>query len=598
MKKLTAAFLPVLLCLPLHAQVPSVNWALTDAIGRRAPQYGEVSAPRQGKQVAMFYWTWHTDGQIVGDRVGNITEILRDNPDALLDSNHPAWDTGGHAYFWDEPLLGYYRTTDPWVLRKHAEMLADAGVDVVFFDCTNGNLVWKSSYDVLLETWSGALKDGVNVPKIAFMLPFGPIPPAYESLRFLYEDIYSAGRYPELWFMWEGKPLIMAYDSVIPNDGDPLNDTLREYFTYRPGQPDYVDGPADNRQWGWAEVFPQHRYGVREDGTCEQVVVGVAQNANAEHGGHCYAFNAPGAFSRSYTHALGHVQVPDSYLYGFNFLEQWNEALRIDPDLVFVTGWNEFIAGKHDAWPPHDPYLPYAFPDQYDWDCSRDIEPVKAWGQYADNYYCQLVDMVRRFKGVAEPEPASAPVTIDPADFTAWNDVSPYYKHYAGNTFHRDHPGHADTCYTNSTGRNDITGAKVARDKEYVYFYAETAGILTDPAASPNWMLLFIDTDRDKSTGWEGYDFVVNRNIGSDGKTVVEKSSHGWNWEKAGEADLCYEGGRLCVRIPRRVLGLEGQKLNIEFKWNDNLQEEGNIIDFYVNGDTAPGGRFNFIYSE
>jgi hypothetical protein len=33
-------------------------------------------------------------------------------------------------------------------------------------------------------------------------------------------------------------------------------------------------------------------------------------------------------------------------------------------------------------------------------------------------------------------------------------------------------------------------------------------------------------------------------------------------------------------------------------KWNDNMQENGNIMDFHVNGDTASGGRFNFLYRE
>lgn len=28
------------------------------------------------------------------------------------------------------------------------------------------------------------------------------------------------------------------------------------------------------------------------------------------------------------------------------------------------------------------------------------------------------------------------------------------------------------------------------------------------------------------------------------------------------------------------------------------MQEEGNIMDFYVNGDAAPGSRFNFVYDE
>ncbi len=63
--------------------------------------------------------------------------------------DHPAWKNWRAHYFWEEPLLGYYSTFDPWVLRKHAEMLADAKVDAVFFDCTNGDLTWDKSYKTL-----------------------------------------------------------------------------------------------------------------------------------------------------------------------------------------------------------------------------------------------------------------------------------------------------------------------------------------------------------------------------------------------------------------------------------------------------------------
>ena len=58
-------------------------------------------------------------------------------------------------------------------------------------------------------------------------------------------------------------------------------------------------------------------------------------------------------------------------------------------------------------------------------------------------------------------------------------------------------------------GRNDIVDAKIARDAEYIYFYVETASAMTSPQ-DENWMMLFIDIDRNKSTGWEGYDYVVN----------------------------------------------------------------------------------------
>ena len=58
------------------------------------------------------------------------------NPEAANDPNHPAWEDAS-VFWWNEPLFGYYQNLDRYVLRKHAELLADAGVDVIIFDCTN-----------------------------------------------------------------------------------------------------------------------------------------------------------------------------------------------------------------------------------------------------------------------------------------------------------------------------------------------------------------------------------------------------------------------------------------------------------------------------
>ena len=54
----------------------------------------------------------------------------------------------------------------------------------------------------------------------------------------------------------------------------------------------------------------------------------------------------------------------------------------------------------------------------------------------------------------------------------------------------------------------------------------------------------------------------------------------------------------MMLRIPRGLLGVSDKALNFEFKWSDNMQDEGNLMDFYVNGDVAPGGRFNYVFSE
>jgi len=576
--------------------VVSDQWAATDALGRKVREYHDAGDKKKDKFVAIFYWTWHQGEDDKSYPVKNITEIVRKYPEAMKDYHHSAWgDKQPGFFFWEQPLLGYYKTTDPWVLRKHAEMLADAGVDAVFFDCTNGDLTWKESYEALLKAWDQAQKDGVNTPKIAYMLPFGPAPHSLVSLRPLYRDVYKPGRYKNLWFFWKGKPCIMGYPDNLTDSAE--DKEIAAFFTFRPGQPDYVDGPTRNDQWGWLENYPQHGYVKGADGKFEQVTVGIAQNASPETNGHCSAFNLPGSYGRSFTKRNGFDPRVDGYLYGWNFMEQWDRAFELDPELVFVTGWNEYIAGQ---WLPGDGWTgkPFSFVDQFDWEHSRDIEPNKGWGDRGDVYYLQLTDMVRKFKGMTSPEKVSAPKTIKIGKADDWAGVAPLFRHYKGNTMPRDHEGRYDQYYKNNTGRNDIVGAKVARDTEKVYFYVETAEALT-PQTDRNWMMLFIDADRDKSTGWNGYDFIVNRVSPKGSKVVVEKNvGNRWEWTSVAETKFAVNGNRLEIEIPKSVLGLSGKAVNIEFKWNDNMQENGNIMDFYVNGDTAPGGRFNFVYSE
>ena len=219
----------------------------------------EVAGNKKDKFVTMFYWTWHQGNDDTTTTVKNITEIVREHPLAMKDYNHPAWGKQKPGFFfWEQPLLGYYKTTDPWVLRKHAEMLADAKVDAVFFDCTNGSLTWVDSYEALMKTWNQAQKDGVDVPKIAFMLPFGYSDYSLTSLRQLYRDVYKPGRYKDLWFMWKEKPCIMAYPDNLTDSREDRE--IAEFFTFRPGQPDYVNGPTRENQWGWLENYPQHGY--------------------------------------------------------------------------------------------------------------------------------------------------------------------------------------------------------------------------------------------------------------------------------------------------------------------------------------------------
>jgi hypothetical protein len=588
----------------IEAQTWNVNpdyWTATDALGRTTPSGNTAGKPRSGKYVGIFYWTWRTDIQNKM-KVLNISQVLRQFPEEAGDFSGPIWNTQSCGW-WDEPLFGYYRSSDDWVLRKHAQMLANAGVDVVFFDCTNSTWTWKSSYMELLKVWEQARKDGVKTPQIAFILHFEACKESLSEIEELYYDLYQPGLYKDLWFKLDRKPLIMAYPEML---FDVLNDPketqlkgeIRNFFTFRPGQPDYVDGPSRKDQWGWLEVYPQHGYGKKDGGGYEEMPVGVAQNTNDASGGHWYAFSAPGTFGRSYTKAKGQDKSSDAYFYGHNIQEQWSRAFQLDPDLVFVTGWNEWNVGRYTGvYPNMPPIKPFGFVDEYNWEKSRDIEPVKSWGDNGDNYYIQLVSNVRKFKGMQAQEPASAQKTISMGNLNDWADVKPEYLDYKGDTMWRNAPGQGDSLvYINNTGRNDIIKAKVARDTSYIYFYVETADTLT-PKTDPKWMRLWIDIDRSKATGWEGYDYVINR-INPGDSAVVERSiNNSWNWVKAGSAEYAISGKVLQLKVKRSLLGLEGKKLNFEFKWSDNSESDGNIMDFYVNGDAAPDGRFNYIYS-
>lgn len=561
------------------------TWDAADGLGRVLPAHTETGDVREGKFVGLFYWTWHCAHAKSTDP-HNVSKIIEQYPDAVHDLQHPAWGRIEAPHHWNEPLFGYYNTIDKWVLRKHAELLADAGVDVVIFDNTNGTYTWRDSYTRLLEVFAEARADGVRTPQISFILPFAPGENTTIQLESLYTDIYRAGKYPDLWFRWKGKPLLMAYPDAL-DPADPLHREIREFFTFRPGQPSYTVGQQRPDHWGWLSVYPQQVY-TGPDGTPEQITVGVAQNHSAELG--LTAMNGENIFGRIYT-SKGYDTRENAVLYGANLDEQFAYALEVDPEFIFITGWNEWVAGRFETWQG----VTNAFPDQFSDAFSRDIEPSK--GKLKDHYYYQMVSWIRKFKGTRPAPEASDAVTIDiHGSAEQWKDVLPNYSTYTGNTGHRDCDGYLTTHYTNDTGRNDLALAKVAQDRDNVYFYIECADDIT-PATDTNWMRLLLATGDTVNAGWEGYTFILNREKAG----VLERSLGGWCWETVGEVDWSLNGRVLQVSIPRSLLGLE-EGFTLRFKWADNnLTEneagEADILDLYQYGDTAPGGRFRFRYT-
>ncbi len=578
------------------------TWEATDMLGRKIASVEDVKAMKKDKKVGVFYWTWH-EGH-AHQRPVDVVDVLDKYPAAEYRADHPAWGKKPFQCFWHEPLYGFYRNSDPYIIRHHAALLAAAGVDFMCFDCTNGALLWRSAYEPLFKGLQEARRDGIKVPKIAFMLNFAPFESTTKMLRALYQNLYKPGLYSDLWFMLDGKPVVMGYPEAVEIEGECESDTrilkeIREFFTFRPGQPGYGCGSKRPDDWGWLEVFPQHKYGTRPDGSCELVTVGVGQNANADR--ICTHFNDVKTFGRSYTGKDGHTLLtPESYKEGFNVQEQWNRAIDLDPDMVFVTGWNEWIMGQwHEPWLSDNDSTQLAMVDQYDREHSRDIEMDK--DGYLDTYYLQLAHNIRRFKGAAQRQAVSPMGAANlESSRTEWNKVTPVYRNPKGTTIHRDWDGFGDCHYVNSSGRNDIVEARVARDEENIYFRVKCASTIT-PREGEGWMTLFLNTNRSKTTGWEGYDFAINRLAGKQGKASVEKyvrtiEDGSFTWESIGTTAYRISGDTLTVAVPRALVGLDGT-LDFEFKWSDHMQEP-TVMDFYVNGCSAPIGRFNYLFKE
>ena len=52
------------------------------------------------------------------------------------------------------------------------------------------------------------------------------------------------------------------------------------------------------------------------------------------------------------------------------------------------------------------------------------------------------------------------------------------------------------------------------------------------------------------------------------------------------------------LAIPREALGLKGtDTVSLNFKWMDNMQNEGDAMEFYLNGDCAPNERYCYRFT-
>ena len=546
--------------------------------------------------------------------------------------------------------MGYFLSQDEWVVRKDLSMLADAGVDVLIMDVTNAVRYWDE-WEVVFSTMQKMKAEGNIVPKFCFWAFNGPVITVVQEL---FNRIYKENKYADLWFYWDEKPLLLYnknprynasggwvenpnpnyYEAAVNDPNDPnynnpdytqksltdYTNEVKEFFTLRNMWWGYYEwdgkrfiGTEDNWSFGYSladehikNMSPKELLSTH-NGKPEQGAVTPAQHPVT-------MTENPMGVGKSWTRKYGEPQLneydmpevgyipylnavkPNPVLYGAYFQESWDYALEGDPEFLYINDWNEWTAMKFNT-ESETSWLgrinPFMFVDQYNMEFNRGIQPMK--GGYSDNYYMQMAQNIRRYKGTRSiPEHTGyTEVKID-GRFGDWKHNTIEYRDTQGDTFHRDAKGYAGLHYTNSSGRNDIITSKVAVGKENISFYVECAQKLT-PHADQNWMMLLLDADNDSSTGWHGYDYIINKSVKSDRITTLMRFDRETNeWMEEADVAMRYTDNFMELTIPRKALNLSEQEFTLDFKWTDNPAELKDPISLCLDGDTAPNRRFNY----
>jgi hypothetical protein len=353
-----------------------------------SPTRAKTVADRSQTKFGIYYLGWQCIAS--AEQVGQPYNITR------AVAGQQAWGPISVMHWWDEPAAGYYCVSSngtvpgssETVLAYHARLLRDAGIDFIFYDSTNNPYDDTASgpwitqpLEKLLQVWS-------QIPGAPRVVPWAP---ATQSSTMIDRMNYLVGHYGmQFTFTTDNKPLLFVVDrvaSLLPDEARLI--TLRNSYTVRKMWSFYPDNDIDPDHWsfmapcGWAfkpssgltacgqRVTPR-------DGGVEAVSITTAYQA-----GDSTLMSDP-------------IRAVPKFG-GRTFWQQLHRAYDLAPNIVTITGWNEWIAQRGCWVPGTDPAIwagfgctdgdaasvyngrkPFA--DQYDREYNRDIEPAAYTG--------------------------------------------------------------------------------------------------------------------------------------------------------------------------------------------------------------------------
>jgi hypothetical protein len=322
------------------------------------------------------------------------------NIDQALTGERP-WGPVPEFHFWAEPQVGYYCLSDrPDILRDHAIMLRDAGIDFVVIDTTNNEFADNRSHSspegivapfkLLLDEWSKI--DGA--PKVVPFAPLTKFGDMFSSMMQLIDVDH-----PKLRFVYDGKPLGLVANDTARYETDALKYkelsaryTLRRMWGHR-----HIT--TDKTEWSFLEICAKDFLASQGRAKCRQ--------RKTVRNGHVEQIPIAAAYQLTY---ISNKATAVPKFGGKTFVQQF-ETLFETPNvpIAIIASWNEWMAQRFcltsareatdkNCSLRNDHFLDGSkvFVDAYDAEYNRDIEPSKT--AMRDFYYRLMKECIARYR--------------------------------------------------------------------------------------------------------------------------------------------------------------------------------------------------------
>ena len=285
--------------------------------------------------------------------------------------------------------MGEYYSADEDVINQHADWLVEYGADFIVIDWTNnvdyvkgtfdGNLQYiESATDKLFEVYAERMAQNKPCPKIVIASGIDTSDKAQAfvdgriktKVEQIWNDYYGNEKYKDLIFEYEGKPLLMMYlatSACVAKDGEKIYKDDRftiRFFTGFLGEQEKLleKGTKVSKYgyWSWWERG-NNAYAVKENGNAECITISAAWVVHAPD--HETSMTNPNAAWLPENGAVGREN-------GKTFREHWDMAIELNPDIVIIQSFNEWV----------NETLPGKAAEEFNSEYSNDIEPSEELG--------------------------------------------------------------------------------------------------------------------------------------------------------------------------------------------------------------------------